>query len=55
MLLDREGRERNLNLKIIDIFELVRITGIGIIIKDLKEQLSVLKLRIWSSHSRQNE
>lgn len=55
MLLDMEGREWNSNLKIIGIFELVRITGTEVIIKTLKKQFSILKPRIWLSHSRQNE
>lgn len=55
ILLDMHHREWNSNLKMISMFELVRISGTEIIVKTLKEQFSSLKPRIWLSDSRQNE
>lgn len=55
ILLDIAGKEWISNLKTVCIFELVIITRTEILVKTLKKQFSVLKLRIWLSHSRQNE
>lgn len=54
ILLNMVGKECISNLKIIYIFELV-ITRKEILVKTLKKQFSVLKLRTWLSHCRQNE
>jgi len=55
ILLDIAGKEWISNLKTVCIFELVIITRTEILVKTLKKQFSVLKLRIWLSHCRQNE
>lgn len=55
ILLDTAGKERISSLKSVCTFELVIITRAEILVKTLKKQFSVLKLRIWLSHCRQNE
>lgn len=47
ILLDTAGKERISSLKSVCIFELVIITRAEILVKTLKKQFSVLKLRIW--------